>query len=129
MTAVPVPVLASAARPPDIALIVPVELAGLVRAALTTHRMRLHKLPDLVGAPARYRVSRDDLGVELTDREREVLLLIANGNQTGDIAKNLHMSLDTVRTHLSRMFRKLGVHDRAHAVARAYQLRLLGGAA
>lgn len=129
MTAVPVPVLVSTARPPDIAVIVPAELAGLVRAALTTQRMRLHKLPDLVGAPARYMVTREDVSVELTDREREVLLLIANGTQTADIAKNLHMSQDTIRTHLSRMFRKLGVHDRAHAVARGYQLGLLGGAA
>lgn len=129
MSATPIPVLASTARPPDIALIVPADLAGLVRAALTTRRMRLHNLPDLVGAPARYMVTREDLSVELTERERQVLLLIAGGNSNGAIAKQMHLSPDAVRTHLSRMFRKLGVHDRAHAVAVGYQQRLLGGAA
>lgn len=129
MSAEPLPILPSGARPPDIALIVPAELAALVHAALTTQRLRLHSLPDLVGAPRRYAVKREDLSPELTAREREVLLLIAGGNSNGTIAKQMQLSADAVRTHLSRLFRKLGVHDRAHAVAVGYQLGLLGGAA
>lgn len=129
MTAAPVPVLVSTARPPDIALVVPAELADLVAAALTSQRMQLHKLPDLVGAPVRYMVAREDLSVELTDREREVLLLLTTGATNEAMARSLFLSPATVGSHLKTLFRKLGVSERGEAVAVGYQLGLLGGAA
>jgi DNA-binding NarL/FixJ family response regulator len=105
MSEAPVPVLAGAARPPNIAVVVPAELIGLVRAALTSQRMQLRKLPDHVGAPARYMVTREDLSVELTDREREVLLLLTTGATNESIARSLFLSPATVGSHLKTLFR------------------------
>lgn len=56
---------------------------------------------------------------ELTDREREVLALVAKGLTNASIAERLYLSDKTVRNHVSNIFTKLGVTDRAAAVARA----------
>ena len=56
---------------------------------------------------------------ELTDREREILLLIAQGYNNGDIARRLTLSLKTVANHVSNIFSKLQVADRAQAIIRA----------
>jgi DNA-binding NarL/FixJ family response regulator len=56
---------------------------------------------------------------DLTDREREVLTLIARGESNADIAKALTISIKTVRNHVSNIFGKLQVADRAQAVIRA----------
>jgi DNA-binding NarL/FixJ family response regulator len=56
---------------------------------------------------------------ELTERETEVLSLIAQGRTNEEIAGNLFLSLKTVRNHVSNIFSKLQVADRAQAVIRA----------
>ncbi len=56
---------------------------------------------------------------ELTDREREILLLIAQGYNNSDIARRLTLSLKTVANHVSNIFSKLQVADRAQAIIRA----------
>jgi DNA-binding NarL/FixJ family response regulator len=56
---------------------------------------------------------------ELTSREREVLDLIAAGTTNADIAKRLYLSPKTVRNHVSNVFAKLQVADRAQAIVRA----------
>ncbi len=56
---------------------------------------------------------------ELTEREREVLQLIARGHSNGTIAEQLVISLKTVRNHVSNIFSKLQVADRAEAIVRA----------
>jgi two-component system nitrate/nitrite response regulator NarL len=53
----------------------------------------------------------------LTRREREALSLAADGRSTAEIALLLHVSAATVKTHLANAYRKLGVSDRAAAVA------------
>jgi two-component system NarL family response regulator len=53
----------------------------------------------------------------LTGREREVLLCLAEGNRRRDVAEHLHMSPNTVRTHLQNLMAKLGVHSALEAVA------------
>jgi DNA-binding NarL/FixJ family response regulator len=58
---------------------------------------------------------------ELTPRERDVLRLIARGLGNGDIAAELIMSVATVKTHVNRIFRKLGISERAQAVVLAYE--------
>jgi len=58
---------------------------------------------------------------ELTPRELEVLRLIARGLSNGDIAAELVTSMATVKTHVNRIFRKLGVAERAQAVVIAYE--------
>ncbi len=59
------------------------------------------------------------LFAELTEREREVLALIAQGANNGEIAHRLSLSVKTVRNHVSNIFSKLQVVDRAQAIIRA----------
>ncbi|WP_420643729.1 response regulator [Candidatus Leptofilum sp.] len=56
---------------------------------------------------------------ELTDRERELLTLIAQGHSNSDIAAGLHISSKTVSNHISNIFSKLQVTDRAQAIIKA----------
>lgn len=56
---------------------------------------------------------------ELTNRERQILGLISKGETNADIAEQLTISLKTVRNHVSNIYRKLQVADRAQAVIRA----------
>ena len=65
------------------------------------------------------------LAVELTPREREILLLTADGRSAPDIAGHLHVSSAAVNTTLLSSFEKLGVYDRAGAVAVALESWLL----
>ncbi len=65
-----------------------------------------------------------DLFPELTDREREVLGLIAQGYSNVEIASQLVISAKTVRNHISNIFSKLQVTDRAQAIVRARETGL-----
>ncbi|MGW4516875.1 response regulator [Streptomyces sp. NPDC004393] len=62
----------------------------------------------------------------LSAREREVLALVAKGTSNREIARVLFISEATVKTHLSHLYAKLGVKDRAAAVAVAYDRGILG---
>jgi DNA-binding NarL/FixJ family response regulator len=62
----------------------------------------------------------------LAARERQVLELVAKGTPNRDIARELFISEATVKTHLSHVFTKLGVTDRAAAVAKGYEQGILG---
>jgi DNA-binding NarL/FixJ family response regulator len=64
---------------------------------------------------------RQDFFPELTDREREILGLIAEGKTNAEIAEKLVISMKTVRNHVSNIFSKLQVADRAQAAIRARQ--------
>ena len=61
---------------------------------------------------------------ELTDREREVLGLIAQGHNNEEIARQLVLSPKTVRNHITNIFSKLQVADRAQAIVRAREAGL-----
>ena len=61
---------------------------------------------------------------ELTEREEEILSLVAKGKSNQEIAKELFVSLKTVRNHVSNIFLKLQVADRAQAVIRAREAGL-----
>jgi DNA-binding NarL/FixJ family response regulator len=61
----------------------------------------------------------------LTPREREVLVLMACGLPNREISSWLTVSHETVKTHVKRIFTKLGVRDRAQAVVAAYEARLI----
>jgi two-component system response regulator DesR len=62
----------------------------------------------------------------LTEREREVLDLIAAGSTNREIAERLYLSPDTVKEHASALYRKLQARNRAEAVQRAQRIGLLG---
>jgi PAS domain S-box-containing protein len=61
----------------------------------------------------------------LTPRQNEVLHLLAHGHSTVQIAEELHLSIDTVRNHIRRMLRALGVHSRIEALAVAHREGIL----
>lgn len=64
-------------------------------------------------------------GDELTEREREVLALVATGATNREIAERMHLSHHTVKDYTRNVFRKLEVRNRAEAVQRAQRLGLL----
>ncbi|MEU9687898.1 response regulator transcription factor [Amycolatopsis japonica] len=76
--------------------------------------------PVLRPSPARFDV--------LTEREREVLRLIAKGRSNPEIAADLVLSAQTVKTYVGRILAKLGVRDRAQAIVLAYEAGLVSPA-
>ncbi|MGH3509316.1 MAG: response regulator [Nocardioidaceae bacterium] len=75
------------------------------------------------GAAERVLSRRPRYNAALTDREAEILALIAAGRDNGEIAKELGLSLKTVQNHVSRVLAKMQVRDRTQAAFRARGLR------
>jgi DNA-binding NarL/FixJ family response regulator len=69
-------------------------------------------------------LSADPVFPELTEREREILDLIARGETNPEIVQRLVLSPHTVRNHISNIFSKLQVADRAEAIIRAREAGL-----
>lgn len=65
--------------------------------------------------------------VNLTDREKEVLLLIAEGKTNKDISEELHISIKTVKTHVSNLLLKCELEDRTQLAIYAHRQGLVGG--
>lgn len=76
------------------------------------------------GAPAADRTNRRIIET-LTEREREVLLLVARGLPNQEIAERLVISVHTAKTHVGRIMTKLQAHDRAQLVIAAYESGLI----
>ncbi len=99
-------------RPTDLAAAISQAVAGTVwmggprvAAILQEHASQIH-------APAD--------GVEMTERELEILRLVARGQSNADIARTLYVTPKTVKFHLTNIFAKLGVTNRTEAAAYAF---------
>jgi two-component system nitrate/nitrite response regulator NarL len=77
------------------------------------------------GLAAEVRLRAAPTGPALSPREREVLAMVAQGDSAPDIAATLHLSAATIKGHLQSLYEKLGVSDRAAAVAEAMRRGLL----
>lgn len=98
----------------------PAELVSAVRSAARGEAV----LAPAATAHLIGRVSRPESGV-LTNRELEVLQLVADSASNKEAAATLFIGQASVETHLQHIFHKLGVNDRAPAVAEGYRRRLL----
>lgn len=103
----------------------PADLLGGIRTVHTgdaviapsaTRRLLAH-----VGVAPEAGPTEDPRFATLTDREREVLELIARGQSNAEISTSLYLSETTVKTHVRRVLSKLGVRDRVQAVVAAYE--------
>jgi LuxR family maltose regulon positive regulatory protein len=79
-------------------------------------------------------LERDDKNVKsaaaglsepLTEREQEVLQLLASGKSNRQISSELFVSVGTIKTHVNHLYRKLDAHSRTQAIARARELDLI----
>jgi two-component system, NarL family, nitrate/nitrite response regulator NarL len=77
------------------------------------------------GLASEIQIRERDERPALTPREHEILTLTANGQSAPDIGRQLHLSQSTVKTHLKSLYEKLGVSDRAAAVAESMRRGLL----
>jgi DNA-binding NarL/FixJ family response regulator len=99
----------------------------LVHAVRTVAAGRELLSPDVTRRLVREFVSHPRPGsrlrplADLTEREAEVLRLVAAGHSNADIAREMYLAESTVKTHINRLFAKLGVRDRVHAVVLAYE--------
>ena len=67
--------------------------------------------------------------LRLSERERQVLLLVAQGRSNAEIADLLVIAESTAKTHVKRVLAKIDAHDRAHAVVFAYRSGLISNVA
>ncbi|HEX2300724.1 MAG TPA: response regulator transcription factor [Pseudonocardiaceae bacterium] len=110
--------------PPDelLSAIRAVHSGDAVVAPSTTRRL-IDRFSTVLPAATQQPVAREL--ERLTDREREVLVLIAQGLSNGEIAAQLVLSEATVKTHVGRILGKLGLRDRVQAVVLAYETGLV----
>ncbi|MFE4514499.1 response regulator [Kitasatospora sp. NPDC056783] len=109
----------------------PTELVAAIRAvhggdavvAPTTTRRMIDRFAEVLPTP--HSAPGSDVIGPLTEREREVFLLVAQGLSNGEIAARLVLSEATVKTHVGRILAKLGLRDRVQAVVLAYEAGLI----
>ncbi|TNC27350.1 response regulator [Amycolatopsis alkalitolerans] len=107
----------------------PVELLRALRViadgeSLLAPTVTRRLIAEFVGRPENRRVDARAVG-QITDREREVLALVAGGLSNDEIAEHLVISTATARTHVSRIMTKVGARDRAQLVVLAYESGLV----
>ncbi|WP_159723069.1 response regulator [Enterococcus sp. CSURQ0835] len=100
------------------------EIAEAIRATYQGERVLEPEVTDKVMAQLSGR-NRHILHDELTNREREILLLIAQGMSNQEIADELFITLKTVKTHVSNILAKLEVEDRTQAAIYAFKHGLI----
>jgi DNA-binding NarL/FixJ family response regulator len=107
-------------RPPEeLVAAVRVVAGGEALLAPSVTRRLIEEFAKRAPAPGRAELA------ELTDREREVLVLMARGLSNGEIARSLYVAETTVKTHVGRVLGKLRLRDRVQAVVLAYESGLV----
>ena len=115
--------LGKSVEPDDLLDAIRVVAAG---EALLSPRATSGLIARFLAQPSQDRPDRDDGMLDvLTDREREMVALVAHGLTNEDIAERLHLSPLTVKTHINRAMSKLRARDRAQLVVLAYQTGLV----
>jgi LuxR family maltose regulon positive regulatory protein len=101
-------------------------LAGLLRGAAQAGagKRQVRRLQQAASAPARRPRVLPDFVEPLSDRERDVLRLLSGDMSGPQIARELGMSVHTLRSHTKNIYAKLGVHGRREAVRRGSELGL-----
>ena len=108
--------------PAELVIAVRAVYSGEAMVSPSTTRRLLNRFVPLM--PSRRELPPDALAV-LTEREREVLIYVAQGLSNGEIAERLSLSEKTVKTHVGRILTKLGLRDRVQAVVLAYEIGLI----
>ncbi|MDE3030789.1 MAG: response regulator transcription factor [Acidobacteriota bacterium] len=108
----------------------PVELLNALRViaageALLAPRVTRRLIEEFTRRPAPVADNGSRALGELTGREREVMVAVAQGLSNAEIAESLHMSVATVKTHVSRILNKTDTRDRTQLVVLAYQSGLV----
>ena len=107
------------------------EVADAVRAVIErpepdhARRWRRSSSPSSRASPRRRRPARPSPGPALTDRELEVLKLVAQGMSNREIAGELYISENTVKNHVRNILEKLHLHSRMEAVLYAVREKIL----
>lgn len=101
-------------------------MAALLRRAMANGVLPGYasRLLEAFGSPTE-RPPAGPLSEPLSERELEVLRLVAAGMSNAEISRTLFVALSTVKKHINNVYRKLGVNSRTRAVARARELNLL----
>ncbi|MFI9326911.1 response regulator [Kitasatospora sp. NPDC052868] len=100
----------------------PAEIAHAVRLVAAGESLLFPTAIRRLAAGQGNRAAREGMArAALTDRESEVLRLVARGLTNGEIAERLHLGVQTVKTHVSSVLAKLGARDRTQAVIAAYE--------
>ncbi|MFD8492530.1 response regulator [Amycolatopsis sp. NPDC059657] len=107
----------------------PVELLRAIKVvadgdSLLAPTVTRRLIAEFVGRPENRQIDTSAVR-EITDREREVLALVAGGLSNDEIANQLVISSATARTHVSRIMTKIGARDRAQLVVLAYESGLV----
>ncbi|GAA1268342.1 response regulator transcription factor [Saccharothrix xinjiangensis] len=104
------------------------EVGEVVQAIVRSYTDRVYLDPTLAPLAAGFTPTAEaGSRRSLSRREYEVLQLIADGLENQAVAGELYVSVETVRTHVKNILRKLRARDRTHAVSLAYQAGLLTG--
>jgi DNA-binding NarL/FixJ family response regulator len=108
----------------------PEELLAAIRAvasgdAVVAPRVTRRLLDRFAGQLGLPRTDEDARLAQLTDRERQVLVLVAQGLSNAEIAEKLVVAETTVKTHVGRVLTKLGLRDRVQLVVMAYEVGLV----
>jgi DNA-binding NarL/FixJ family response regulator len=112
-------------RPTELTAAIRVVASGDAVVSPRVTRRLLDEYALMSAAPGGARPDRCPELAELTDREREVLDVMARGLSNAEIAEQLYVSETTVKSHVGRILSKLGLRDRVQVVVLAYEIGLV----